>query len=109
MPKGHPTLYHITTDKINDISQYFSLVRLKILPPTTLFLPLLPLKTKGGKLVFSLCRTCADNMQTDVCQHDDEDRAIVGTYTTEEIKACIPLGYRVITIYHVWLYTESSQ
>ena len=69
MPKGHPTLCHITT----------------------------------------LCRTCADNVQTDICQHDDEDRAIVGTYTTEEIKACIPLGYRVITIYHVWHYTESSQ
>ena len=56
-----------------------------------------------------LYRTCADIVQTDICQHDDEDRAIVGTYTTEEIKACIPLGYRVITIYHVWHYTESSQ
>ena len=109
MPKGHPTLYHITTDKIGDISEYFGLVRLKILPPNDLFLPLLPHKTKGGKLVFGLCRTCADNIQTEPCQHSDEQRSIVGTYTTEEVKACLPLGYKVIQIYHVWHYTESAQ
>ena len=108
MPKGHPILYHITTDEIGHISQYFGLVRLKILPPTDLFLPLLPHKTKGGKLVFGLCRTCADNVQTGICQHSDDDRAIVGTYTTEEIKACLPLGYKVIQIYHVWHYKETA-
>ena len=71
-------------------------MRLNILPLTDLFLPLLPNKTKGGKLVFGLCHNCADNIQTEPCQHSHEERFIVGTYTTEEDKACLSLGYKVI-------------
>ena len=81
-------------------------MRLKILPLTHLFLPLLPNKTKGGKLVFGLCHNCADNIQTEPCQHSHEERFIVVTYTTEEDKAFCPLA---IQMYHLWHYTESVQ
>lgn len=55
-PVGHPT---IITDDFQELSQYFGLAKIKILPPRKLYHPVLPCNS-NGKLKFPLCKTCAD-------------------------------------------------
>lgn len=59
-PVGHPVFYYDPPG--TDLSQFFGLVQVTILPPHGLFHPVLPF-THGGKLTFPLCRACAlDNV-----------------------------------------------
>ena len=44
--------------------------------------PILPFRTK--KLTFPLCRSCAEKLE-DFCSHDDNGRALYGTWTSVEI------------------------
>lgn len=54
--------------------------------------PVLPVKS-NEKLMFSLCRSCADRFQQDVCQHDSEARTFTGTWVTDELKMALTKGY----------------
>ena len=58
IPIGHP---EIIIKSFSDISEYFGFVKLKILAPYKLYLPVLPIKAKNGKLLFALCQACANN------------------------------------------------
>ncbi|CAL1264770.1 unnamed protein product, partial [Larinioides sclopetarius] len=49
----------------------------KILPPRGLYLPVLPFRC-NGKLMFPLCRTCAETLNQSSCHHSDEERNIIG-------------------------------
>ena len=53
---GHP---RIITENFDDVSTYFGLVKCTVLPPQGLFHPGLPYCTQG-KLMFPLCKACAD-------------------------------------------------
>ena len=57
----------------NDISQYFSLIKCKILPPQYLWHPLLPIRFTD-KLLFPIhvCCTCGQTKQTSSCRHNPE-------------------------------------
>lgn len=109
-PVGHPTIIH---ENFNDISNYFGIIKCKIIPPRGLYIPVLPAKIRN-KLVFTLCRTCAEN-ESRQCTHNDNDRALVGTWVSLEIKKALELGYVVADIFEVWhwdrteKYDESSQ
>jgi hypothetical protein len=95
-PEGHPDI--ILNPKCYDVSWY-GFVKCKVLPPRQLFHPLLPCKM-NGKLVFPLCYTCArDGIKT--CNHDDNDRSLIGTWTTIEVNKAITLGYKVSEVYEV--------
>lgn len=61
-PMGHP---EIITDRFQDVRSYFGLVQCRILPPRGLYHPVLPYRT-GGKLLFPLCRTCAEERPKNV-------------------------------------------
>ncbi|GFQ88955.1 uncharacterized protein TNCT_409341 [Trichonephila clavata] len=80
-PVGHP---EIITEHFQDIDSYFGLVKCKVFPPKTLFHPVLPFRC-NGKLMFPLCRTCAETLHQNICSHTDEERSITGTWVTEEI------------------------
>jgi hypothetical protein len=45
--------------------------------PLDLYLPVLPVAI-DGKLIFQLCRTCAQE-NIDNCNHCDEERMLIGT------------------------------
>ena len=94
-PLGHPI---IITQNFSDVSTYKGLIKLKILPPRKLYHPVLPFKC-NGKLMFSLCRTCAQNLQQEPCTHSDEERALIGTWVSLEIDKAIEKGYQVMEIY----------
>ena len=94
----HP---EIVTEGFTDIQQYEGLIKCKILPPRGLYMPVLPLKMNNN-LLFTLCRTCRENLQQTPCQHNDEERSLTGTWVTNELKKALEKGYVVQCIYEVW-------
>ncbi len=105
-PLGHP---EIITHGFKPLSEYFGLVKCTVLPPRDLYIPVLP-KHAGPtkKLIFPLCSTCADTFQTSLCTHSDEERALQGTWFTEEVKLAVEKGYRVLKIHSVWHFKEKT-
>ena len=70
VPTGHPEI--ITENFDEDISYYFGLIKCTVLPPRGLFHPVLPHRGQD-KLMFALCKTCADTGNQTPCTHSDID------------------------------------
>ena len=102
-PLEHP---EIIISNFKDISEYFGLVKLKILAPRNMYIPILPTRV-DGKLLFALCSKCANNRIYN-CKHSNEERAFVGTWCTEEVKVAVKKGYRIIEMYEVWHFAKRS-
>jgi hypothetical protein len=104
-PVGHPVI--ITERLSTDIKKYEGLIKCRILPPYNLFHPVLPYRS-GGKLMFPLCRTCADNLLQLPCQHSDHQRAITGSWVSVELMSAIEAGYKILNVYEVWHFEKTS-
>ncbi|TWW73476.1 hypothetical protein D4764_15G0008700 [Takifugu flavidus] len=88
---------------------YYGFIRATVYPPRGLLFPVLPHKSEGGKLLFTLCRTCAEtNNEGGPCEHDDEGRALTGVWVTVEFIKALEVGYRVGKITEVWHFDKSS-
>ena len=107
VPIGHPEI--LTSEALVDRSpnEFFGMIKCEILPPSYLFHPLLPYRAQG-KLMFPLCRTCAENLLEAPCKHSDEERMLVGTWPSIEVVKASELGYRVVRLIEVWDFLESS-
>lgn len=105
-PSGHAQIY--TTNFDVTLESYFGFIQAKVLAPRELFLPVLPIHS-NGKLKFALCRTCCELETEEKCECSDEDRAFSGTWTTEEMKAAMRSGYKLLKIYTVFHYPETVQ
>lgn len=103
-PIGHPDIVY---DKFGPLANYFGIAKVKVYPTQGFFFPLLPVRV-GGKLMFPICRTCAETEQQEMCIHTDEERAILGTWCTVELNAAITKGYTVAKIYEIWHFNEKS-
>ena len=66
------------------------------------------LPQKGDKLMFGLCRTCIDRRLPE-CSHTQSERALHGTWTTDEVKKAVSKGYVIQKIFEVWHYDETEQ
>jgi hypothetical protein len=106
-PTGVPSVL-VGEDIQKDLSQYFGIAKVRVCPPRGLFLPVLPVKC-NGKLVFTLCSSCADRMQQTPCECSDDDRSWVGTYCTPELLHAAKRGYTFPKIYEVYHWPTSSQ
>ena len=111
-PTGHPEI--ITNPENQDLSSYFGIAKVTILPPFELYHPVLPYRCKG-KLVFPLCKSCVENQmqkpfaeRSEICCHTDEQRALTGTWCTPEIMKAIEMGYTVITVHEVWHFAHKQ-
>ena len=102
---GHPV---VATENFRKLDTYEGLVKCKVIPPRGLFLPVLPQKV-NDKLVFALCRTCASTQQQEKCNHTDEERALTGTWVTDELKKAVQKGYVVVQMYEVWHWSKVEQ
>ena len=105
-PVSHPKI--ITDVDHTDISQYFGLGKVTILPPENLLHPVLPWRS-CGKLTFPLCRTCVENEMPEpllersyVCPHTDCQRELTGTWCTPEILEAVAQNYVIRRIHEVW-------
>ncbi len=100
-PVGHPV--EMKRPDQNEVEKgllldkYYGFVKCTILPPRDLKIPLLG-KTLDGKLKFGLCAACAAS-NTKSCTHSEQERALVGTWTTAEVKKALVLGYRFLEVY----------
>ncbi|CAB4015323.1 DNA polymerase [Paramuricea clavata] len=103
-PIGHP---EIITENFQPISDYFGLVKCSVLPPRALYHPVLPYHTQG-KLMFPLCRTCADNLQQEPCHHSDAERTLHGTWVTLELEKALGKGYELMRVDEVWHFPEHT-
>ena len=104
MVVGHP---EIITENFQDISAYFGLVKCTVLPPRGLFHPVLPYRA-CGKLMFPLCKTCADTTNKTVCTHTNLERAITGTWCHVELLKAVEKGYEILRLHEVWHFPEQS-
>ena len=104
-PVGHPV---ITRKDFGDITQYFGLIKCRVLPPRNLLIPVLPYRS-GGKLTFPLCRLCVETLQDAICHHVDSERCLTGTWCTPEILAALELGYEVVQTLEIWHFPQSEE
>ncbi|KAK3107774.1 hypothetical protein FSP39_021983 [Pinctada imbricata] len=104
-PIGHPVI--ITRD-FQDLSHYFGLAKVKVLPPRGLFHPVLGYRT-GGKLTFPLCRFCVEHQQQTPCICTNEARSFVGTFCTPEIQMAVEKGYQIMKTYEVYHWSETTE
>ena len=102
-PTNHPT---IIRENFKDLSNYFGLVKCKVLAPPNLYHPVLPVRMKD-KLFFPLCKKCVMDSSSK-CWHSEEDRSFWGTFTTIEVEKAIEKGYRILQIHEVWHFENSS-
>ena len=100
VPLGNPEI--LTSEALvnHPIDDFFGMIKCEILPPSFLFHPLLPYRA-NGKLMFPLCRTCAENLQQTPCEHSDSKRTLSGTWPSIEIQKACELGYRVVKLTEV--------
>ena len=112
-PIGHPTI--LTQPRDQNVTSYFGIALVDILPPANLFHPVLPVRS-GNKLTFPLCATCVKIEQskamlerTDLCHHTPEERMLRGTWCTPEIEKAVEKGYRVVQIHEVWHFPQQQE
>jgi hypothetical protein len=105
-PEGHPDI--ITDEFKSDVSEYFGLIKLRMLPPRDLYHPVMPYRCRG-KLTFPLCRNCAEKENYSLCNCTDDERAFVGTFVTLEVIRGIEAGYKVLKVFEVYHYDEFTQ
>ncbi len=101
---GHPK---IITENFQDVSEYFGLVKCTVLPPRGLFHPVLPHRA-CGKLMFPLCKMCADTTNKVACTHTDAERAITRTWCHVELLKAMEKGYEIVRLHEVWHFPEQS-
>ena len=101
--KYHPT--KIFNPEKYDKSWY-GLIKCKVVPPRKLYHPVLPQRIKEDsyeKLVFTLCKTCAETRNQNECKHTDTQRSFIGTWTTDELNKAIEKGYKVLRTYEGYI------
>ena len=111
-PTGFPQILFNPDDQ--DISHYFGIAKVDILPPERLYHPVLPMK-QNGKLTFPLCGACVtDEMakpmheRSNLCGHTPEQRVLRGTWVTLELQKAVEKGYRIIKIHEVFHFPPSQ-
>ena len=88
---------------------YFGVVKARLLPPRQLLHPVLPYRC-NGKLMFPLCRTCAEQQHSGFCYCKDEQRSLIGTWCTPEVETALSVGYTLERVYEalVWKDTDDN-
>ena len=104
-PVGHPK---VINEDFDDIRNYFGFIKCILKAPDDMYIPVLPVHTKKRKLIFPLCTKCAEDMNPHDCTHDDEERNLIGTWTTVELNYALEKGYEIVKIIEVYHYREKT-
>ena len=108
-PIGHPrclvgpALQEFGTD----ITKFEGIIKCTVLPPRGLHVPLLPAHV-NDKLMFVLCKTCAESENQGRCTYSAQQRSLTGTWVSVELQRAVQLGYVILTIFEAWQYHETT-
>jgi hypothetical protein len=105
-PVGHPTIF-VGDQCPTDLNTIEGFVKCTVLPPRDLYHPVLPVRLHN-RLMFPLCRLCAEELNEGACAHTDEQRQITGTWVSDELKKAVQMGYVIKKIHEVWQYTTTQ-
>lgn len=90
------------------LENYYGLIKATVSPPRGLLHPVLPHRC-NGKLMFPLCRSCAEEEnQTSQCTHTDDERSLSGCWVSLELLKAIEKGYVVTKVHEVWHFPQRS-
>jgi hypothetical protein len=101
-PIGQP---RIVRQNFDYRMSYVGISKCKVLPPNRLRFGVLPVRV-GERLVFPLCRTCADTCNQSSCTHNQEERCFIGTWATPELRYAIDRGYKIIEVFEELKFDE---
>jgi hypothetical protein len=88
-PVGLPTVLRRDRDVLLPLDEVFGLIKCEIEPPKKLYLPVLPERSKTGKVLF----------------HNNN---MVGTWTSVEVQKAVSIGYKIIQIYEQHHFPQKS-
>ena len=71
--------------------------------PMRLYNPVFPYKC-NSKLMFPLCSACA-TMNQGRCAHSDDERCIIGSWLTDEVRKAVDMGYGLVEVFEFWEYS----
>ena len=106
-PVGHPRCLIGPNLRGLDVNSYEGLNKCKLLPPKGLRIPLLPPHI-NVKLMFALCRACAETNNCGGCGHTRSARCLTGTWVSFELHKAVAIGYVIVEIYESWNYDETT-
>uniref|UniRef100_A0A914GSR1 Uncharacterized protein n=1 Tax=Globodera rostochiensis TaxID=31243 RepID=A0A914GSR1_GLORO len=106
-------LVEVKETKPEEDVPYDGLLKVKVVPPKNLMYPPLPLHL-DDMLRFINCGVCAKKAKKEFvragdvekCAHSDEERALLGTFTSIELHNALELGYKVIRFYRAYHFEE---
>ena len=104
-PIGHPEI--IRNPQTISIESVEGLIFCKILPPKNLYFAVLPIHV-NDQILYTLCYQCAKDKEEKRCQHTTEERCLISTWVSVELKLAIEKGYQILEIYEIWNFTEIS-
>ena len=55
--------------------------------------------------MFPLCSVCANTMNQGSCTHSDEERCIIGSCLTDEVRKALDIGYGLVEVFEFWEYS----
>ena len=102
-PISHPIIHTERFPEDLDTTPflYRGIIKCDIVPPHELLIPVLPSKI-NNKLHFTLCKLCSEINNQEKCNHNSDQRALTGVWTTPELQMAIKKGYRLTYCYEVW-------
>uniref|UniRef100_A0A914H722 DNA-directed DNA polymerase n=1 Tax=Globodera rostochiensis TaxID=31243 RepID=A0A914H722_GLORO len=115
-PVGIPKIKKVNAEVLwtqPDDIPFDGLLKVKVIPPKNLMYPLLALHI-DDMLLFPLCGVCARREKKDFimtkdvkkCNHRASQRALMGTFTSIELRKAMELGYRVVWFYRAYHFEE---
>nr|CAD2161064.1 unnamed protein product [Meloidogyne enterolobii] len=117
-PIGHPKVHTLNEEvywtKSTDNIYPFSLMKVFVIPPRKIDIPVLPVKIDEDRLLFPLCAKCVKIFpkggidEEYSCTHSDRQRGWVSSCTSIELNAALDEGYIVTKLYRVLEYTKSD-
>ncbi|CAO4372358.1 unnamed protein product [Caenorhabditis nigoni] len=106
-PRGNPI---VIDDNLPDPSQPLTkrgIVFCDVLPEPSAPMGLLPQKIHK-KLMFVLCRTCAEKQRGPCTHRKVSQRFITGAWPTDELQKAITAGYKVLKYHEIWHWPDSQ-
>uniref|UniRef100_A0A1B0GHC0 Uncharacterized protein n=1 Tax=Lutzomyia longipalpis TaxID=7200 RepID=A0A1B0GHC0_LUTLO len=62
----------------------------------------------NNRLTFPLCRQCTEDLNVFNCTHSDDERALTGFWSLDEVRLAVEHGYKIQKCFELWAY-ETSQ